>query len=86
MRCHSVPSEFAGNPFVTICTARHSEGNDGKHIRKVRKRFQIPRIKKLLPLTSGKKCLGNLAFSLVATFSMLPVCMSFPSASSHEWV
>lgn len=37
-------------------------------------------------LHSGKKFCGNLAFSLVATASMLPVWIDFPSALSHSCV
>lgn len=37
-------------------------------------------------LHSGKKFCGNLAFSLVATASILPVCIDFPSAPSHSCV
>lgn len=37
-------------------------------------------------LTSGKKCCGNFAFSLVATASMFPVCMLLPSTASHSCV
>lgn len=38
------------------------------------------------PRTSGKKCCGNLAFSLVGTASMFPVCILFPSTPSHSCV
>lgn len=37
-------------------------------------------------LHSGKKCWGNLDFSLVGTDSMFPVCMLFPSTISHSCV
>lgn len=81
--CHSHPIWYVKILFVTICTA--NIWNDKFSNIRFWFSFFLFHLGHFF-FTSGKKCCGNLAFSLVATASMFPVCMLLPSTASHSCV